>query len=210
MSKFSMSGLYGLTEWITRFAYVNLLWISFSIMGLVIFGFCPATVAMFTILRKWIMGEPDIPVFKTFWNTYKTEFFRSNGLGIVFVLVAGLVFADLYYMRINQNNFLKLSHIPLYLFIFAALMTAIYIFPVYVHYNVRFLQIFKNSFLIMLINPINNIIILLGITAVFFVLKVLPALLFFFGGSVSAGIIMASCYLSFQKIESKKRKVQTT
>jgi uncharacterized membrane protein YesL len=209
MNKLSMSGLYALTEWITKFAYVNLLWIGFSILGMVIFGFCPATVAMFTILRKWIMGERDIPVFRTFWDTYKMEFYRSNGLGIVFALVAGLIFVDLSYMKVDHNNFLKLSHIPLYLFILAAIMTFIYIFPVYVHYNVKFVQMIKNAFLLMLINPIHNISILLGIIAVYFVMKELPGLLFFFGGSITAGIIMSSCYLAFQRIEGKKREAHS-
>lgn len=40
---FIMRGLYTVTEWIYRFAIVNLLWILFTIAGLVIFGFFPAT-----------------------------------------------------------------------------------------------------------------------------------------------------------------------
>ncbi|MFL6557407.1 MAG: YesL family protein, partial [Bacillus sp. (in: firmicutes)] len=119
MNKLSMQGLFTLTEWITKFAYVNFLWMGFSFLGLVIFGVSPATVAMFTIVRKWIIGEQDIPVFRTFWNTYKAEFLRSNGLGIVFVLLTGLILLDLYYMKVDNSNSFQLTDIPLYLFIFA-------------------------------------------------------------------------------------------
>ncbi|MBT2729552.1 YesL family protein [Bacillus sp. ISL-75] len=204
-----MSGLFTLTEWIARFAYVNLLWIGFSVLGLVVFGFCPATVSMFTVIRKWIMGESDIPVFRTFWNAFKKEFLRSNGLGIILVLLAGLIFIDLYYMKIDTSNLLQLSHIPLFLFIFAIIVTVLYIFPVYVHYNVKFVQLFKNAFYIMLINPIANIVMLIGVAAAIFVMRVLPGLFIFFSGSMSAGIIMASCYLAFQKIEKKQKEAQS-
>lgn len=196
-----MSGLYTLTEWITRFAYVNLLWIGFSLLGLVVFGISPATVAMFTIIRKWIMGDNDFPVFQTFWNSYKKEFLRGNRLGLVIALLAYIIFIDLNYIKLDT-----IIQIPLYLIIFAIVMTILYIFPVYVHYNVTFIQLFKNSFFIMMVNPLSSILMLIGFVALFFVMKFLPALSFFFGGSLSAGIIMSSCYLAFQKIEKKLQK----
>jgi uncharacterized membrane protein YesL len=201
MNKLSMSGLYTLTEWITRFAYVNLLWIGFSLLGLVVFGISPATVAMFTIIRKWIMGDNDFPVFQTFWNSYKKEFLRGNRLGLIIALLAYIIFIDLNYIKLDT-----IIQIPLYLIIFAIVMTILYIFPVYVHYNVTFFQLFKNSFFIMMVNPLSSIMMLIGFVALFFVMKFLPALSFFFGGSLSAGIIMSSCYLAFQKIEKKLQK----
>jgi uncharacterized membrane protein YesL len=203
MNKLSMSGLYTLTEWITRFAYVNLLWIGFSLLGLVVFGISPATVAMFTIIRKWIMGDNDFPVFQTFWNSYKKEFLRGNRLGLVIALLAYIIFIDLNYIKLDT-----IIQIPLYLIIFAIVMTILYIFPVYVHYNVTFIQLFKNSFFIMMVNPLSSILMLIGFVALFFVMKFLPALSFFFGGSLSAGIIMSSCYLAFQKIEKKLQKAK--
>lgn len=209
MKKLSMSGLYTLTEWITKFVYVNMLWIGFSILGLVVFGVSPATAALFTVIRKWIMGEQDIPVFGTFWKAYKGEFLRSNGLGMILALAAGLIMADLYYMKNNNSNFLELSHIPLYLFIFAVVMTALYVFPVYAHYNVKFIQTFKNAFLIMLINPIANIAMILGLVAAYFIMKALPALFFFFGASFTAGMIMATCYMAFTRIENKQREAKS-
>jgi len=208
MNKRSMRGLFTLTEWITKFAYVNLLWIGFSLLGLVFLGLSPATVAMFTVMRKWMMGESDIPVFQTFWATFKKEFLRSTGLGIVVALLTGLIFIDLSYMKIDHSNFLQLTHIPLYLLILAIIMTVFYIFPVYVHYNVTFIQLFKNAFFIMLVNPISNLVMLIGVAAAIYVMSVLPGLLFFFGASSTAAIIMAACYLAFQKIEKKQKEAQ--
>ncbi|WP_084028990.1 YesL family protein [Bacillus sp. J33] len=63
-----------------RLVYLNLLWIAFSLLGIVLFGFFPATAAMFSVVRKWIMGETDVRVFKEFWQTYRKEFWKANRL----------------------------------------------------------------------------------------------------------------------------------
>jgi uncharacterized membrane protein YesL len=199
----SMNGLYTITQWITRFAYVNLLWTVFSLLGLVLFGIGPATAAMFSVIRKWIMGDTDIPVFQTFWVTYKQDFLRSNGIGIVIALIIFIIYFDLNYIKINPS-----IQIPIYLLIFTVIMTMLYLFPVHVHYNVTFLQLFKNAFYIMMVNPLANIMMLIGFVAAFVVMRFLPALFIFFGGSISAGIIMASCYLAFNKIEKKRKEAQ--
>src|SRR5690625_5218522 len=86
MSKF-VSGYYRLALWITRFAYLNLLWVVFTFVGLIFFGFLPATAAMFAVVRKWIGGEANIPVLPTFWKSYRKEFVKINIIGyIVFII----------------------------------------------------------------------------------------------------------------------------
>ncbi|MEH7180079.1 YesL family protein [Neobacillus vireti] len=193
------------TEWIAKFAYINLLWIGFTLLGLVILGFFPATISLFTIIRKWMLGEGDIPIFRTFWKTYKSEFLRSNGLGLLVAFVSGLIILDLVFMKNLGNDFMSVIQIPLYMFIFAVVMTMLYLIPVYVHYELKLIQIVKNSFLMMLINPLENLVMLSGMAAMFFVVKFVPGLGFFFGGSISAAIIMASGYLAFNKVDKKKQ-----
>lgn len=196
---------YVATEWIAKFAYINLLWIGFSLIGLVVLGFFPATISMFTIIRKWLMGDTNIPIFRTFWTAYKSEFIRSNGLGLLVVVVAGLIVLDLVFMKNSGNSFISVIQIPLYIMMFAAVMTMFYLFPVYVHYELKLAQMIKNSFLMMLINPLENLTMVAGIVAVFFVVKFIPGLGFFFGGSLTAAIIMATCYPVFKKMEEKRR-----
>ncbi|MEH7492291.1 hypothetical protein V7177_08580, partial [Neobacillus niacini] len=126
------------------------------------------------------------------------------GVGIVIALSAYIIYIDLNYIQLDS-----IIQIPLYLIIFAIIMTLLYIFPVYVHYNVTFFRLFKNAFFIMMVNPLSSVMMLIGFVALFFVMKFLPALSVFFGGSLSAGIIMSSCYLAFQKIEKKQKEAQT-
>lgn len=193
------------TEWITKFAYINILWIGFSLAGLIVLGFFPATIAMFTIIRKWLKGESDIPIFRTFWTTWKSEFFRSNGFGLLVDAVVGLIVFNLVFVERSGNGFISAIQIPIYLFMFASIMTILYLFPVYVHFELKWFQMVKNSFLMMLISPIENIVMIAGVVAVLFVVKLIPALGFFFGGSLTAAIIMSVAYLVFGKMDRKRR-----
>jgi uncharacterized membrane protein YesL len=196
---------YAATEWITRFAYVNLLWIGFSLLGLIVFGFFPAAISMFTIIRKWVMGETDIPIFQTFLNTYKSEFIKSNCLGAIIAIIVGLIVFNTVLVQNMGNEFSSVIQVPIYMFMFAAGLAILYMFSVYVHYELTLLQIIKNSFLMMIIHPMENLVIISGLVAVFFVVKFIPGLGFFFGGSISAAIVMATCYLVFKKVDKRKQ-----
>lgn len=198
---------YTATIWISKFAFLNLLWIGFSLVGLVVLGFFPSTAAMFSIIRKWLMGETDIPVFSTFWSTYKAEFWRSNGLGLIIAIVGGLIVLNLLVVNNSSGSLFGAIQIPIYLFIFVVGMTALYIFPVFSHFELKVVHIIKNSFLLMLINPLENILMIISLVTVFFVVKYMPGLGFFFGGSLSAAIIMAACYRAIKKMENKKERL---
>lgn len=80
------NGFYRFCEWVMRLAYLNLLWIGFSLAGAVVFGLAPATAAMFAVTRQWVMGNTDIPVFQTFFQTFKKEWAKSSVLGLFYRL----------------------------------------------------------------------------------------------------------------------------
>ena len=65
------NGFYRFCEWVMRLAYLNLLWIGFTLAGAVIFGLAPATAAMFAVTRQWTLGKTDVPVFQTFFGRLK-------------------------------------------------------------------------------------------------------------------------------------------
>src|SRR5690625_2603360 len=94
-----LSGLYHLCKWITHFAYLNLLWVGFTLLGGMFFGIFPSTAALFTIARKTTLGEEEFPIFRTYLKTFQKEIFRSNGLAWL-VTVMGLVwYFDLNFFR---------------------------------------------------------------------------------------------------------------
>ncbi|SER91142.1 Uncharacterized membrane protein YesL [Gracilibacillus ureilyticus] len=201
------NSLFAATEWITRFAYINILWIGFSLLGLIVFGFFPATVAMFTLIRQWIMGNVDQPVFSTFWTEYKKEFIKSNLIGLVIVVISFLFYVNYQYIMFFQGGFHDLIKIPLYVFMIAVSLTVLYVFPTFVHYNIRFTETWKNAFFVMLLHPLHNISMVAAIFVLLYVMQLIPGTIFFFSGSLITFIIMGTCYHTFQKIEAKQQKL---
>lgn len=195
--------IYHVTEWITRFAYLNLLWVSFTLIGGVLFGLFPATIAMFAVTRQWLKGNTDKPILQSFWQYYRKDFLKSNLLGLFIVIIAIIIIADILYIKANNNEVLTWTYIPLFAFMLLFLMFLFYIFPTFVHYELKVEQVIKNATLIMLINPIHTLLIFLCLVPLFFIMKTLPALLFICGGSSYAFITMWISLQAFNKAQTK-------
>jgi len=202
------SFIYNVVEWITRFAYLNVLWVLFTLLGGVIVGFFPSTTSMFAIVREWLKGDTDIPLFKTFWKHYRSEFFKSNLLGIFVTLFIGIIALDIFYIQSNDNDLLTWTYLPLFAFMLLFIMFLFYLFPSFVHFNLTLGQVIKNSFFIMLINPITTLLIFLCLLPFFYLISLLPAIGFIFGGSVYAFISMRFSLYAFQKISDKQEALK--
>ncbi|MDC3412103.1 DUF624 domain-containing protein [Aquibacillus sp. 3ASR75-11] len=195
--------IYRILEWITKFAYVNVLWVIFTFIGGIVFGFFPATIAMFAIVRKWLNGDVDHSVLSSFWYFFKKEFLKGNLLGLFIVGISTLMATNIYFMQINLNELLKITYIPLFVFMVLYSLFLFFIFPAFVHYDVKLTQVMKNAFLIMLVSPIQSAFIIICLISTYFVMNAIPALAFIFGGSVYTFITMWLCLNAFRKVEKK-------
>jgi len=204
------SFIYNVFEWITRLAYLNLLWILFSLAGGLIFGFFPATIAMFAISREWLKGNSEIPILRSFWDYYRRDFLKSNLLGIFISIIIFLIAIDIIYIQGNTNELLSWTYIPLFAFMLLFIMLLFYIFPAFVHYDIKVQYVLKNSFFIMLINPFNSLLIILCLVPLFFIMKNFPALAFIFGGSSYAYITMWISLHAFNKVNKKSSNLVNT
>ncbi|MEH7491625.1 YesL family protein [Neobacillus niacini] len=195
-----MRGFYSISELVLRFAYVNVLWISFTLLGFIVFGFFPATIAMFTVVRKWILKETDISVFKTFWFTYKKEFLKGNLLGIIISLFGFFMYSNIRIVEATTVPTLKLLYIPNVIVILIFLLTLLYIFPVFVHFDVRLREGIKNAFILMAIQPIATF--CMGTLTGFlcFIFFKIPGVIPFFSGSLIAFLLLWICNYVFAKI----------
>ena len=203
-----MNKLYSISEWIYRLAYINILWILFSIIGLGIAGIFPATLAMFSLIRKWILGETDFPIFQTYWKYYKENFIQSNLIGIIFTMIGFIIYIYLQFIEATADSLFMYIHIPLYIFIFIMFLVFIYVPPVFAHYQVSIVQLFKNAFIIMMMNPLNNVFIVVSVVVTYRLLAYFPVSLLFFGISIIAYIIMWTCLRSFYKFERRQEKLE--
>lgn len=198
-----MNAINTFLDWVMRIAILNVLWIVFTILGLGFLGLFPATSATFTIARKWITGETDIPVIKTFWKNYKKDFIQSNLLGYTLSVFAYILYLDFVFLTVSPSNFVHYLTIPFIIISVIFVLAALYAFPVFVYYDMKLFQVLKSALFIMALNPIQTLIMVIGSLGVVVILWFFQGLAIFFGPSVLALVIMMPAYRAFQKVHEK-------
>ncbi|PEL09339.1 YesL family protein [Bacillus sp. AFS017336] len=203
----TMGKLFTVCEWIMKLAYVNLLWFLFSIAGLIIFGFFPATVALFTIVRKWILKETDLPIWRTFLAVFLKEFKNANKLGSVFIFSGIFLAFDVFYIRTVEGLFQFILIVPLLIIAALYLMILLYIFPIYVHYDFKLKEYIKNAFFLSIFHFHITLLMLISLVAILFLLLYEPGLTPFFGAVSIAWIFMFCGMYSFNRLNVRKSKI---
>ncbi|MEW9698511.1 YesL family protein [Paenibacillus sp. SI8] len=229
-----MGGLYKISEWIMRLSVINLLWMLCSIpvfffgfMGLVSqsqdalistlpilavlapFTFFPATAAMFTVTRKWVTGEEDVPLLKTYFRGYKENYVQSMVGGIFFIIIFAIIIVN-YFFYIKQGSSLKILAVLFIAFTVIATIALFNFFSIMVHLHMKIFQIFKNSILITIGNPINSIVLLLCNGAIVYICltKLNFFLVVFFMGSIVATFSFWQFNRSFTKLQIKQQELE--
>ncbi|MBU9710572.1 YesL family protein [Evansella tamaricis] len=199
---------YTFCTWFVRMFVLNILWLLFSLAGLIVFGIVPSTVALFTIIRKWLLGEQSVPIFKTYWKTYKSEFLKANKLGVLLILIGGTLLFNLYYLsNIDYGILSQIMYFGMFSILIIFLVTLLYVFPVFVHYETKVLQVIKNAFVIGVSNPVLTISMIISSILIYILLE-LTGFLFFFQVSLIASLIMWLANQSFVKIDSQRETNQ--
>lgn len=206
--EFNMNGLmgkiYSLSELIMKLAYLNLLWILFTLLGLGLFGLFPATSAMFSTIRKWIFGEGDKPIFSTFWFYFKRDFKQANILGYILIIVGLVLYFDLKFFQASNHILFIISTFIFFILLFVYGVILLYIFPVFVHYDFKIPEYIKYTLIIAIGRPVITAIMIAGVLFVSVLLNTIPGLIPFFGGSILGGVLMWIASLSLPKVNISK------
>ncbi|MDQ0230733.1 YesL family protein [Metabacillus malikii] len=227
-----MGGFYKFSVIFTRIVVTNMMWLLFNLPILYVLlsligsnfanlqttgillailtpcVFFPATAAMYGIARKWVMGEGDIPVIRSYLRYYKENYRKSLLGGIVFVLFwSGWL--------VNYLLFFK-DQSPLILAVFF-IITAFFFtwnshyFSYIVHFELRFVTMLKNTFILTISNPFSTVGVALIAGAFVYMSSSLTFLLPIGIGSLIAYFSYFYFYKIIQKtilkIESRKASV---
>ncbi|ASN04170.1 YesL family protein [Virgibacillus necropolis] len=193
---------YDIGNWLAKVMYLHFLWIIFTLIGLVVFGIAPATTALFSVIHKWFEEDFDIPIFKNFYSVYKTQFIRSNGIGIIMIALGLFLYFDIRVSKQLIQSFYL--HIILLVISFLYFITVLYIFPVFARYELKFFFYFKQSFLVALARPIESIAMIISLFLLYYLFSFLPILLIFMGSSIIAYPLAWFAYRACLQIEEKK------
>lgn len=192
---------YLVMEWITRLAYLNIVWIAFTVMGLVVFGIGPATVSAFAVSRKWIKGETDFQLLPLFWNTYKEEFLKANLLVWPLLLAGAILYIDYQYLFFFEGVVFFLLLFVFVQMTIAYILVMLYVFPLYVTYRRKTFQYYKAALSLGFSSPFTSLTMFISLLGMGVLLERYPGLLPFFSVSTIALALMWFSDRTFGKVK---------
>lgn len=183
--------------WIFRLCYVNILYLLGTAIGLIVFGFVPSTIALFSVVRRWKRGEKNFTITRYFIKEYRDNFAKTSFLGIPILLIGYILLAEInIFWQQASNLYYILSVIVIITFtIFISML--LYYFPIYSHYEFTFIKYIQMSFIMAIIHPIRTIGMLLLLVVFYFLFLMTPLIFTLIGFSIMALVITHLVYDKF-------------
>ncbi|MFD2351644.1 extracellular solute-binding protein [Nonomuraea ferruginea] len=119
-------------------ARLNVLWIVFTLLGGVVLGLGPATVAAYTLARRHARGE-SIHALPEFWRVYRREFVRASLLVLPLAVVATVLVGNLLYFAALGPG-ARAWQVATLVALVALACVGSYLGPLYAHYDLPLLE----------------------------------------------------------------------
>lgn len=192
-----------LGNWCARLIYLHLLWIVFTILGLVVFGVMPATTAVFYVIRKWMEEDIEAPIFENFYKSYKDHFVKSNTLGLVLVGIGAFLYYDFSISKLEIG--IPFLHFIIMVIGFFYFIMLLYFFPVFVRYEFRLFEYIKKSFQLAIGRPLETLAMIISFVLLYYFFHIFPLFFFIAGVPLLAYPSMWFAHRAFSEIEGGAR-----
>jgi len=192
-------------EWIVRLAMLNFLWILYTILGFIVLGAMPATIALFSVVRKWINGE-TLSLSRFFWLSFRENFLKANLAGILLFIIGFVLYFDYQFLQAGQHPMLNLLSFIILFMACLYFVMLLYFFPIFVHYELSVIGYLKNSLLMAILYPKQTFLMITALIFVYYIGVSYPVLIPFFGPSILALLLMWFSKKAFLRVEQNKRK----
>lgn len=192
------------TEWFARLAVLNLTWLLFS---LPILTLVPATDALFSVLDHWRKEETEIPIFRTFWEVFRQNFWRSFKLGLPILLVSIVVLLDIWFFHHYPKAaaWLQIYKYSIYTFGLLFGLVTLYSYPLSKRSNHSILQLYLTSAYLMIGNPLYSLGLLFSAVTIFLILLKWSGLFFFFSASLLAWLATLAVDRALKKAAERRK-----
>lgn len=194
----SLSKALNICDWIVKLVFLNFLWIVFSLMGLVVFGVFPATIALLTVMRGLIRGE-EKKVLYCFWNSFSKEIVKTNLYGWLVTVPMLLIFIAIESINGVVNPYI--GFIPKVGF-FIMLIACFYLPFVYIQYKLKLVEYLKLSYILTFTSPHVTILMMLSIFICYILFVNIPGLIPFFLVSLPMYLTLKIFLILAEKIQN--------
>lgn len=200
-----MGRLFYFFEKVMRITQFQLLWVMFTLCGGVILGIMPSTVSLFTVIRKWLMGNTeDQSFFKLYWITFRKEFWKANALGFVLTLISILIYLNISFIPLIHGFAYWFSLVFVLMLCILFFILLLYIFPIYVHFDIKFSRYFSVSLLLGISSPFHTLLIVAGYFSTYLLLKMIPGFIPFLSIGLFALVSMWVSLRVFTRLQHKE------
>ncbi|MGN8646168.1 YesL family protein [Gracilibacillus sp. HCP3S3_G5_1] len=192
-------------HFIMKLAYLNLLWMSFTIIGLGLFGIFPATIAVLCTVRKWNIGKEN-SIWTDFICSFKREFLKSNLYGWCGLFITAFIVIGLHHLIVSFQHYVYYLIIAC---VFILLIISIYLPFLYIHYQLSFISYMKTGFVLTFSYPHFTILIVCSLLFCYMLFMAVPGLIPFFFISLPAWMTVSVSHFLFNKLETAKMNEQS-
>lgn len=182
-------------------ARLNGLWIVFTLLGGVVLGLGPATVAAYTLARRHARGE-SIHALPEFWRVYRREFVRASLLVLPLAVVATVLVGNfLYFAALGPGA--RAWQVATLVALVALACVGSYLGPLYAHYDLPLPAYLPKASLLALTRPASSVLLLFVLAAIVFATVAAPLLALLL--SVGAWICLNTwlCLRFFEENEAR-------
>lgn len=230
-----MGGLYKITEWIMRIAGSNLYWVlcSSPILLLLVLGLnyvastnmpipfeiympmavlapftlFPATAALFSVTRKWVMGETDLGITKLFFRSYKDNYKQSMLGGIFYTLLIVIMYVD-YEVYMKQFKNMQILGIVMLVLLFFILLSLFNFFSLVAHFHMKVKMLIKNAILLTVLRPFRTLSTFLTAVVIGFITLKFTWLIPFGFATLIAWMAYFNFNIAYTKVQEKVERLR--
>lgn len=179
----------------------NLCWFFSTFLGIFIFSFLPASIALFIVIKSAIV-DSDFPIIKAFFKIFLKVYWKAQKIFICYLGFGLFLGLSLYLLQYTPSSIVfSLSRYILYILIFILTITLIHTVPIFVYFPYLTVKgVIKNSFLLSLAFPFQTLLLILIYTLSIAFAILFPTIFSFFSFILLFSLIV---YLKIKILEPK-------
>lgn len=184
--------------------WIQIAWILAILAPFTLF---PATAALFSVTRKWVMGDTDVSVIKVYFKGYKENYKQSMIGGIFYTLLIIVMIVD-YNVYMKQFANMQIIGIIMLIFLILLSVSLFNFFSLVSHYHLKTTLLIKNAILLTILRPFRVLSTVLCVIALGFITMRFTWLILFGFGTLTAFVAFYNFNVSYNKLQEKVEKMR--